>query len=176
MVVSSDTHDPKANTGMPHPQYQPAKSLAFPTPDDNQMNIGDIGRVRYTTSKLCNILCAYELSRRLQKQGLSITVNAFNPTLMLDTKLIRDYTQAELSALSSAISPSVLENARDSKTMGSVLARLILDTALEGITGKYFDGLDEIRSSEESYDQSKAAELWESSLELVYFASYDAAK
>jgi hypothetical protein len=34
-------------------------------------------------------------------------------------------------------------------------------------TGKYFDGLAEIRSSTESYDLKEAAELWESSVELV---------
>ena len=47
--------------------------------EDNETDIGNVGRRRYTTSKLCNILCAYELSRRLQKQQLNITVNAFNP-------------------------------------------------------------------------------------------------
>ena len=172
--VSSDTHNPDANTGMPHPQYQDAKALAFPTGDDNDMSIGNTGRVRYTTSKLCNILCAYELSRRLKKQQSNITVNAFNPGLMLDTQLARDYSQAELSALSTTLSPSVLEKARNSETMGSALARLILDPSLEGMTGKYFDGFDQVRSSQESYDERKATDLWESSVELVKLSSREA--
>ena len=167
VFVSSDTHDPDANTGMPDPQYQDAKLLAFPANNDNDTNISNVGRRRYSTSKLCNILCAYELSRRLQKQQLNITVNAFNPGLMLDTKLARDYSQAELAALSTTISQSVLENAKDSKTMGSILARLILDPSLDRVTGKYFDGLEEVRSSNESYDEKKATELWESSAELA---------
>lgn len=169
VFVSSDTHNPDANTGMPYPQYQNAQLLAFPNDKDNYTDIGNTGRRRYTTSKLCNIFCTYELSRRLQKQQLNITVNAFNPSLMLDTKLARDYSQAELSALSTTISPSVLEKAKDSKTVGSLLAKLILDPSLDNTTGKYFDGLDEIQSSDESYDEKKATELWESSMELVKF-------
>ncbi len=167
VFVSSDTHNPAANTGMPDPQYQPAELLAFPANNDNDTDIGNTGRKRYTTSKLCNILCAYEFSRRLQKQQLNITVNAFNPGLMLDTKLARDYSQAEVSALSTTISRSVLENAKDSKAMGSALARLILDPSLDRATGKYFDGLEEIQSSDESYDEQKASELWKGSAELV---------
>jgi light-dependent protochlorophyllide reductase len=167
VFVSSDTHNPDANTGMPHPQYQDAERLAFPIANHNDTDIGNTGRLRYTTSKLCNILCAYELSRRLQKQQSKITVNAFNPGLMLDTQLARDYSQAELSALSTTISPSVLEKAKDSKAMGSALARLILDASLENVTGKYFDGLEEVQSSDESYDKRKATELWESSAKLV---------
>ena len=167
IFVSSDTHNPDTNTEMPNPQYQAAKLLAFPANNDNDTNIGNTGRRRYTTSKLCNILCAYELSRRLQKQPSNITVNAFNPGLMLDTKLARDYSQAELAALSTTISQSVLKNAKNSKTMGNALARLILDPSLDRITGKYFDGLEEIRSSDESYDEKKATELWESSAALV---------
>lgn len=167
VFVSSDTHNPDANTGMPHPRYQDVELLAFPAHHGNDTDIGNTGRTRYTTSKLCNILCAYELSRRLQKQHSKVTVNAFNPGLMLDTQLGRDYSQAELSALSTTISQSVLEKAKDSKAMGSALARLILDSSLENVTGKYFDGLEEVQSSDESYDERKATELWESSAALV---------
>jgi light-dependent protochlorophyllide reductase len=174
VFVSSDTHNPDANTGMPHPRYQDAKLLAFPVKHDNDTDIGNTGRTRYTTSKLCNILCAYELSRRLQKQQLKITVNAFNPGLMLDTQLGRDYSQAELSALSTTISRSVLEKAKDSKAMGSALARLILDPSLDNATGKYFDGLEEVQSSDKSYNERQATELWESSAALVKLSPREA--
>ncbi len=160
VFVSSDTHNPEANTGMPNPQYQSAELLAFPANNDSETNISNVGRRRYTTSKLCNILCAYELSRRLQMQQSNIPVNAFTPGLMLDTKLYRDSSQADLAALSTIISRSVSE-------MGSVLARLILDPSLDNVTGKYFNGLEETQSSNESYDERKATELWQSSAALV---------
>jgi len=47
------------------------------------------------------------------------------------------------------------------------LARLVLDPALESILGKYVEGMEEHSSSQESYNQHKAAELWETSAELV---------
>ena len=174
VFVSSDTHNPDANTGMPHPQYQDAKLLAFPANNDNDTDIGNTGRTRYTTSKLCNIFCAYELSRRLQKQQSNTTVNAFTPGLMLDTQLARDYSQAELSALTASISQSVTEQATDAKTEGRALARLVLDPSLDNATGKYFAGLEEFPSSEESYNKKKAAELWESSAELVKLSPVEA--
>src|SRR5260370_17694398 len=50
---------------------------------------------RYSTSKLCDVFYAYELSRQLQSQGNStpehpITVNAFNPGPTPGTRLARD--------------------------------------------------------------------------------------
>ena len=47
------------------------------------------------------------------------------------------------------------------------LARLVLDPALERATGKYFERMKERASSQGYYDQHKAAELWETSAELV---------
>lgn len=164
IFVSSDTHDPKTNSGMPHPQYRNAYLLAYPDNDQDGKSPKMDGRTRYTTSKLCNVLCAYELSRRLQKQSLHATVNVFNPGLMLDTNF---YTQVNPSVLPPAIPSSILEKARSSTLMGNALARLVLDPSLQNTTGKYFDGFDEIPSSEESYDANKAAELWELSTELV---------
>jgi len=51
------------------------------------------------------------------------------------------------------------------------LAHLVLDPALEQTTGKYFERMNERASSQESYDQHKAAELWEASAELVKLQS-----
>jgi hypothetical protein len=50
---------------------------------------------------------------------------------------------------------------------GIDLARLVLDSGLEGVSGKYFVGRRSVPSSKESYDKRKAAELWESSVAMV---------
>jgi NAD(P)-dependent dehydrogenase (short-subunit alcohol dehydrogenase family) len=106
VVVSSDTHDPAQKTGMPAPYYENAALLALPEGNTALPQTEDpaIGRWRYTTLKLCNIYFTYELSRRLEKQGLStnqkpVTANAFNPGLMPGTGLARDY-RAVLDRLS----------------------------------------------------------------------------
>ena len=42
-----------------------------------------------------------------------------------------------------------------------------MDPELEGVSGKYFVGRRSVPSSKESYDERKAAELWESSVTMV---------
>jgi NAD(P)-dependent dehydrogenase (short-subunit alcohol dehydrogenase family) len=177
VFVSSGTHDPAQRTGMPHPDYQEPHFLAFPE-DDGDENPGRIGRRRYTTSKLCNVLCAYELDRRLRAGGLGpvghpIDVFAFDPGLMPGTGLARDYDPAMRFAWST-IGPilrpvlrMLIGNVHKPEQSGKALARLVLDPTLEGAGAKYFQGEREIRSSLESYDESKACELWEGSAELV---------
>jgi hypothetical protein len=65
-------------------------------------------------------------------------------------------------------------SANTASISGQHLARLILDLALEGVTGKYFSGLTEVPSSKESYDQQKAMELfWERSAALVGLQSIE---
>jgi hypothetical protein len=50
---------------------------------------------------------------------------------------------------------------------GDALARMLTDPALAGTTGRYFEGRREIRSSEESYDEDRAEELWHASEALT---------
>jgi NAD(P)-dependent dehydrogenase (short-subunit alcohol dehydrogenase family) len=180
IVVSSDTHDPAQKTGMPEPYYDHAVSLALSERSvDTPQTVEDstIGRRRYTTSKLCNIYFTYELSRRLEKQGLStnqkpITANAFNPGLMPGTGLARDYNP-RMRFVWSYILPVIRPIMRSLMPMNSVsdsgqaLARLVLDPSLERISGKYYSGLKEEPSSKESYDTKKAFELWETSASLA---------
>jgi NAD(P)-dependent dehydrogenase (short-subunit alcohol dehydrogenase family) len=179
VFVSSGTHDPGQRTGMPAPQLREAKLLAAPDDEvDAHSNPGLVGRRRYTTSKLCNVLCAYELDRRLRASGAStsdrpISVNAFDPGLMPGTGLARDYGATAqfawnaLGPLLRCILRPFIANIHRPDESGRALARLMVDPALENVSGRYFEGLSEIRSSAESYDETKAAALWEQSAELV---------
>lgn len=181
VVVSSDTHDPAEKSGMPEPHYETAASLARPernsNPPQTTEDPGTIGRRRYTTSKLCNIYFTYELSRRLAKQGLStnqkpVTANALNPGLMPGTGLARDYNPLQRFAWNYVL-PVIRPIARSFVSMNSVnesgqaLARLVLDASLERVSGKYYSGMTEKPSSQESYDVQKARELWDTSVSLV---------
>jgi len=64
----------------------------------------------------------------------------------------------------------ITKNIHTPEASGAALARLITDPALASTNGKYFEGLQEIRSSVDSYDASRAAELWESSATLTGIA------
>lgn len=170
IFVSSDAHDPRTKTGMPAPQYKSPNQMAFSKQSDTTTNIGNIGRYRYTTSKLCNLLCTYELAKRLQNYPTTIWVNAFNPGLMLDTNLARGYNQKETFKFLLDSFPDLLCHILrfgNSKKMGKALASLILNSDLDGVSGKYFDGFKQVESSVESHNTYKAVELWEVSTTLV---------
>jgi light-dependent protochlorophyllide reductase len=170
VFVSSGTHDPDQWSGMPAPQLQDVDALAHPKEDSAGADSAQkIGQRRYTTSKLCNVLCAYELARRLESHGQAITVNAFDPGLMPGSGLARDYG-APLRFLWNYVLPLlrlVVKNVNSTQSSGKNLARLILDPGLASVTGKYFVGNTEWPSSRESNDAVKAETLWEGSARLV---------
>ncbi|MEM8717996.1 MAG: SDR family NAD(P)-dependent oxidoreductase [Cyanobacteria bacterium P01_G01_bin.39] len=176
IFVSSDTHDSSKTTGMPAPYWRNPQLMAHPEQDPNlkTKDIGTMGRIAYTTSKLCNVLCAYELARRLQQQNLStqsqtITVNVFNPGLMPGSGLAQDYT-ATAKFVWNNILPILRKFVPNVNTMeqsGKALARLVTDPELANITGKYFSGLKMIDSAAETYDESKAKQLWNASVQLT---------
>jgi light-dependent protochlorophyllide reductase len=166
LVVSSGTHDPDQFTGMPKPDYRDAISTAKPEFHADQAKAG---RRAYTTSKLCNVMFAYELSRRFKAEGHDgICVNAFDPGLMPGTGLARDWPPFFKFLWNFAL-PALrfIPGVNSSSKSGVDLARLVLDPDLDGVSGKYFVGQRSVQSSKESYDECKAAELWESSVAMV---------
>jgi NAD(P)-dependent dehydrogenase (short-subunit alcohol dehydrogenase family) len=149
---------------MPDPRYTCAAELAHPdestSPD---------GRRRYTTSKLCNMLYAYELDRRIDDE---VTVNAFDPGLMPGSGLARDYSPMGRLAwryLFPAL--RVLPGVRSTRASGRYLAALVTDARFDGVSGQYFAGPKPIRSSADSFDRDKARDLWETSEALLTHAT-----
>jgi NAD(P)-dependent dehydrogenase (short-subunit alcohol dehydrogenase family) len=163
VVVSSGTHDPSKHTGMPNPRYTSAAELAHPSAGESPD-----GRRRYTTSKLCNVLFAYELDRRLDRGGQGVMVTAFDPGLMPGSGLARDYPPLQRWAWRYVLPAlRLLPGVRSTRTSGRYLAALVDDPRFDGVTGQYFGGLRPIRSSVDSYDRAKALDLWETSERLL---------
>jgi NAD(P)-dependent dehydrogenase (short-subunit alcohol dehydrogenase family) len=117
----------------------------------------------YSQSKLANILFTYELARRLQ--GTGVTANCLHPGVIA-TKLLADYMGVPFvgRALASTFGASPEKGAETT---------IFLATApeVEGVTGKYFEGKRERRSSRESYDEAAARRLWEVSEQLTGMSS-----
>ncbi|MGV8121674.1 MAG: SDR family NAD(P)-dependent oxidoreductase [Candidatus Xenobiia bacterium LiM19] len=166
VFVSSDTHDPAKNTGMPEPVYNKAELLAYP----NRSKIILSGTARYTTSKLCNIYCAYELAERIKSQtSKNITVNAFDPGMMPGTELARDYNPF-LRFVWKHIMPVLILFRRNVNTVeksGRALTSLIVNVQFDKVSGKYFQGTREIASSKLSYNFENRNDLWRTSIDLV---------
>ncbi len=162
--VSSGVHDPAEKTGLPAPRFETARAVA----DDVVDTGGEAGRRRYSTSKLCNVYCTYELARRLEAADdprlRSIRVNAFDPGLMPGTGLARSYP-APLRLVWHYVMPLLrlfMRNVHTAATSGTRLAALSAGPGYEA-TGTYVSNGRETRSSTLSYDTGKACELWETS-------------
>src|SRR5690349_4843562 len=113
----------------------------------------------YGRTKLANILFTYELARRLQ--GTGVTANCLHPGVV-GTKLLADYMVVPVAggALAGTFGSSPAEGA----STGIYLASA---PELENVSGKYFEGRRERRSSRESYDEAAARRLWDVSERLT---------
>ncbi|HME73228.1 MAG TPA: hypothetical protein VKM54_25670 [Myxococcota bacterium] len=179
--MASGTHDPKQRTGIPAPRYRGARALA--EPDLNALRSeGErrAGQRAYSTSKLCNVLCTYALDERMRAERPGITANAYDPGAVPGTGLVRDYGRIARFAAGKVL-PHALPllrlflHAQSVEAAGAGLARLILDPSLDRVSGRYFAGTRETRSSDESYDEGKRRELFKESAGLVALSATEAA-
>jgi len=184
VVVASGVHDPKLRTGMPKSQITDVATLAA----TGGPRAGEYdGRLAYVNSKLCNLWFAYELARRLESAHLAngrqaLTANAFDPGLVPGSGLARDYPAA-LRFVWARILPAlarvltlVLPGINPADKAGAALARLVLDPALAGVSGKYFPShtrWHEAPSSDASYDAALARTLWEESVRMTNLTAED---
>ena len=168
VVVSSTTHDPSRWTGMRPPVYAPPEQLAYRRPTARQGQ-SDFGQRAYTTSKLCNLLFAYELARRLPSMGRpDVTVDVYDPGAVPGTGLVRDWPVAARLFVG-ALRPllRVVPGFSTARRSGAFMAGLTTGPRPAGEEPRYFS-IDRLtRSSDASYDLQKARELWTGSAALV---------
>lgn len=172
VLTSSGTHDPAQKSGLPDAEYTTAQELAHPP----ESKAGIPGRKRYSTTKLCNVLWTYALARRLAEVAPErrITVNAMDPGLMPGTGLAREGNRVERWLWNSVL-PHLLgllriifnPNVHTPAESAAALARLAVSSDVEGVTGKYFEGFREIKSSGDSYIKSKQDDLWDWTVNYV---------
>src|SRR5246500_1352484 len=170
VVVASGVHDPAQKSGVPAPAWNDPAALARGElgPAGASDKSMAYGQRRYSTSKLANVYFTYALARRLPAE---VTANAFDPGLMPRTSLMRE-APAALRFIARHIPVSLLRrlfspNVHTAEESGGALALLVTDPELSGVTGRYFEGRRQIRSSEESYNDARAEDLWNRSTALT---------
>jgi retinol dehydrogenase 14 len=112
----------------------------------------------YCQSKLAQVLFTHELAKKLE--GTGVTVNAVHPGA------VRTRWGDEAGVLSIGIKigrPFMLSPKKGAETPIYVAS----SSAVEGITGKYWEKKKEKMSSRESYDENEARLLWVMSAKLV---------
>ena len=131
------------------------------------------GGKRYSTSKLCAVLHAYELDRRLKAAGLSISSIAYDPGAIAATGLLRDVPAPARALIGSQPVRWLMKRAGltlgDLVRSGHALADLAASKDFE--SGRYYqlkDGiLRERRSAVMTYDRELGERLWRDTKMLV---------
>jgi NAD(P)-dependent dehydrogenase (short-subunit alcohol dehydrogenase family) len=101
--------------------------------DDVMLRRSYDGVRAYCQSKLAQILFTIDLADELRVSGIS--VNALHPSTFMPTKIV---TMAPASTLEAGVDATV---------------RLVVDPALEGVSGHYFDVRREARANAQAYDK-----------------------
>ncbi|MCY9786753.1 SDR family NAD(P)-dependent oxidoreductase [Nocardiopsis sp. EMB25] len=110
--------------------------------DDPMFTRGYEGVEAYCRSKLAMIMGTFDLAEELRGQGT--TVNALHPAHLMDTRMVRQSGFAPAATVDDGVLPTL---------------RLIADSALEGVTGRYFDRFDEARAHAQAYDPKARRDL-----------------
>jgi NAD(P)-dependent dehydrogenase (short-subunit alcohol dehydrogenase family) len=113
----------------------------------------------YGRTKLAKVLFTYELARRLRSTG--VTANCLHPGVIA-TQLLADYMNVPL--VDGAIARTL---GADPEEGADTIVFLASSPEVEGVTGRYFVGRRETRSSATSYDETLQRRLWEVSERLA---------
>jgi NAD(P)-dependent dehydrogenase (short-subunit alcohol dehydrogenase family) len=104
----------------------------------------------YSKTKLAQVLFTIELADRLE--GRDITVNAIHPATLMDTKMVLENLGRPRSSVEEGV---------------EALLSVVADPALDGVTGRFFDGTRESPAHEQAYDAGARRRLWEESERLT---------
>lgn len=103
----------------------------------------------YCQSKLANVMFTFDLAERLKDQG--IRVNCLNPGSRLNTKMV--------SEMFGYRGTGTVQSGAD------VIIHVATSAALEDMTGRYFDQMQE-KANEQAYDRQARQKLWQLSESL----------
>ena len=156
--TASGTHDADHKLAKPYKFYGgffPSPAAVAAGTVSASIDKAQLGRDRYATSKLCNILFTYAMAREFEATGPRFI--AYDPGLMPGTDLARDQPAAIRFAWKNVLptAAKLIDGASTAKRSGAMLARLLTGEHLADGSGLHveFSGL-EIASSRMSYDTS----------------------
>jgi NAD(P)-dependent dehydrogenase (short-subunit alcohol dehydrogenase family) len=174
VCTASGTHDPETMDGKLVGKAMEPDAFLLAS-EGKEGKKPSSGGVRYATSKLCNVLFAYELNRRLAKRGSRIVSIAYDPGFTPETGLSRTAPAFARRLLRTKFIKWLFRSL--GVTMGSLsfsgdgLARLAVDPDYASEAGQYLQSEDghlvTARSSKVSYDEQRALKLWKDSETLV---------
>jgi NAD(P)-dependent dehydrogenase (short-subunit alcohol dehydrogenase family) len=122
--------------------------------EDIMSEHGYSGVTAYRQSKLAMIAWTFDLAAQLVDTG--VTVNALHPASLMPTKMVLEAGWSIMSTVEEGLEATM---------------RLAVDPALDGVTGKYFDGLKEAKANAQAYDAEARGQLATLAEELIAAAT-----
>ena len=127
--TASGTHDKDHKLATPYKFYGgyfPSAGLVAAGSVSDAKDAAQLGRDRYATSKLCNILFTYAMGRKHGPQGPRYI--AFDPGLMPGTELARDQPAALRFAWKNILpaAAKMIDGASTAKRSGAMLAQVLI--------------------------------------------------
>ena len=118
--------------------------------DNVMFTRGYSGVSAYRQSKLAMIAWTFDLAERLA--GTGVTANALHPASLMPTKMVLEAGWQTMSSVEEGLKATL---------------RLVVDPALENMTGEYFDGLSLAKAKAQAYDKQVQQRLAALSQRLV---------
>jgi NAD(P)-dependent dehydrogenase (short-subunit alcohol dehydrogenase family) len=118
--------------------------------DDPMLTRGYSGVQAYCQSKLAQVMEAIDIAESIP--AAELTANALHPATFMPTKIVLSERGSSLDSLELGTRATV---------------RLALDPKLDGVSGRFFDRLDDGRAEAQAYDREARARLRELSEELT---------
>jgi NAD(P)-dependent dehydrogenase (short-subunit alcohol dehydrogenase family) len=107
----------------------------------------------YRQSKLAQVMFTFELAERLRAAGdTGVTVTALHPATLMDTKMAIESFGYAMSTVDEGVAATL---------------RLAVAPEVDGVSGRYFDGLRESRANAQAYDPEARRRLWRLSEQLA---------
>jgi NAD(P)-dependent dehydrogenase (short-subunit alcohol dehydrogenase family) len=118
--------------------------------DNIMLTRGYSGVTAYRQSKLAMIAWTFDLAERLA--GTGVTVNALHPASLMPTKMVLEAGWQTTSSVEEGLKATL---------------RLVIDPALENVTGEYFDGLSLAKVHSQAYDKQARQQLADLSQKFI---------
>ena len=174
VFTASGTHDPDTMDGKMVGAVVEPNAATLANDGKNGAKPLSAGK-RYSTSKLCTVMYAYELARRLDRAGSSIASIAYDPGSVPETGFLRDMPKPvqwlAKSSLMRWTSKRVGVTTSTAAFSGAALADIAVNKQYATGSGEYFQAregtLSRTPSSTASYDEQRALALWNDTKRLV---------
>jgi NAD(P)-dependent dehydrogenase (short-subunit alcohol dehydrogenase family) len=118
--------------------------------DDVMLERGYNGTRAYCQSKLAQIMFTFDLARELHSRA--VTANCLHPASYMPTKIVMAARGGAVSSIQQGVQATL---------------RLIAGREMDGVSGRYFNGLREARADPQAYEEEPRARLRELSQRLI---------